>query len=114
LNRPYHLAHGAADVHPGPLGARSRLARATAQPAGARQLVGEHLHLLAQPCRAADVVELLGLLELVAQLAEPRPVGAARVAIEHLTGTAGAQALGAAELERIKLQAGMPEQLEQV
>src|SRR5262245_64754521 len=47
LDLPYHLAHGAGDVQPRPLGLRPRLARAPPEAAPAGQLAGEKLELLA-------------------------------------------------------------------
>src|SRR6516162_10856789 len=114
LDLAYDLAHRARDVQASPLGVGAGLAAAAAEPARAVQLVREHLHLLAQPCRPADVVQVLGLLELVAQLAEPRLVGATGIGVEHLPGVAGAQVLGTAEIERVELVTGMTEQLQEV
>src|SRR5205085_8021102 len=63
---------------------------------------------------AVDVVELLGLGELVAQALEPQAIGAARLDVEHLAGVAGAQVAGAAQVERGELAARMAEELRQV
>src|SRR5262249_44755316 len=89
-------------------------ARAPTEPTRPRQLACQHLHLLAQTGRPPDVVEPLGLLELAAQLAEPRPVCAAALGVEHLAGVPRADTVGSPEIERVKLEARMREQLEEV
>src|SRR5262249_57046492 len=83
LDLAHDRAHGPRDVQARPLGVRPRLARTPSEPLGAGQLARQHLHLLAQSRLTADVVELLGLLELVPQLPEPRFVGTAGAGAEH-------------------------------
>src|SRR5262245_46307954 len=114
LHLAHDLAHGAGDVQACPLRVRACLAHAPPEPARAGELAGEHFHLLAQPRRTADVVELLCLVQLAAQLAEPRLVGTAGIGIEHLAGVPGAHVLGAAEIERMELSARVAEQLEEI
>src|SRR5262249_118998 len=114
LDLAHDRAHGPGDVQARPLGVRPRLARAPSEPPSAGQLARQHLHLLAQSRLTADVVELFGLLELVAQLAQPRFVATAGARGEHLGGVPGAHTGGAAEIQRIELLAGMTEQLEEI
>src|SRR5580765_7600051 len=54
------LSHGAGHVQTGALGVRAGAARAAAEAARAAELVGEHVHLLAQARRPPDVVQRLG------------------------------------------------------
>jgi hypothetical protein len=72
-----------------PLARATRAALAATQTDGARVLVGEELDLAASPLDASAVGELLGLLELFAQLRETGPVGIARLAVEDRTGVGG-------------------------
>src|SRR5262249_12914850 len=96
------------------LGVGARPTQGPPEPAGARQLAGDHLHLLAKACHTADVAELLGLLELVAELAEPGLVGTAGRRGERPATATRSPVAGAAEIERMELVAGMPEQLDEV
>jgi hypothetical protein len=95
---------------------------------------GEGLHLVAQDLDAAQVVALLGLGEVLVELAQPLAVRVPRLVVEHLVGVRGDTAparevrrrgrrrgdgvfsAGAdrGELERMELLGGMPQQMRDV
>src|SRR5438034_9609842 len=53
-----------------------------------RELAGQEIDLLARPGCAPQVVEPLGLLELLAQRAQPASVGDLRLRVQHRAGVA--------------------------
>ena len=79
---PYPLAH--VDGVPG----------ATAEPECGGQLAREKVDLLLKPFGLPEVVELLGLLEVLLEIAETRPIFAARLLIERRSGVAADGAAG--------------------
>jgi hypothetical protein len=65
----------------------AQLARASAQPESARELVGELLQLRADPLLACDVSESSGFLELIGQLRQTLFDRALRLGVEHARRT---------------------------
>src|SRR6478735_1325588 len=75
-------------VHPRTLGVRRGLAVAAAEADRARELARDELHLLARTGGALGVVEVLGLLDLRAQVLEARAVLALGLRVEQRAGVA--------------------------
>src|SRR5947199_2621298 len=70
------------DGQAGTLGGRAELPVPAPEPDGGRELAREELDLLTGPLGAAEIVELLGLLQFLAQLRQAAPVGLLRPGVE--------------------------------
>src|SRR5262245_20327024 len=85
---PDHLLQALRNGHSRAAGGRRGLPVATTETDRLSELPFERVDLGLQQRRAAGVVETLGLLELLAQIAQTTPVCFARDAVEHGTGPA--------------------------
>src|SRR4051812_28879911 len=127
----------ARDVPPRALGVGGGAPVAPAEPDRARQLARDERHLLAGARGALEIVELLGLLDLVPEVLEARAVLALGLRVEQRAGVAvaraarldvavargarpgarggGGRALGGADdVDRVELDARVGEQQRQV
>src|SRR5262245_32823161 len=85
------LRHGRS----GPLAGGGRLAVASAEPDGRRELLGDRAHLVARAVRTPGIVETFGLVQLVAEVAEPLLVGRLRRRVEDRQALAAIRPLAA-------------------
>src|SRR5262245_54008144 len=74
--------------HANAIGVRRGTPASAAEAGCLPELIGERLELGAQPLDSAEIVAALGVLELLAQVDEPTPIGRPRLCVEHLTGIA--------------------------